>query len=274
MLLIIGRTASGKDTLAQKLTEHGLVQLKSYTTRDKRYEEEDTHLFVTNAEMDAMDPKSIVAKTTIGDATYFATNEQVRNSDIYVIDPPGALELAANCPDENFQIIYVSASDDVRRARFINRATEGGDVDENEALLAFEKRDAAESARFTSFEVMMANISDLPKNIGAVITLATDDPMLSLNATAESLSNMHKFGCAINALLEHALDIGALEGNSDIRTITLEVSEQNTPDALIHRTERIPFWVNSALANPSALASIIYQTYISDAWQETHVKKH
>ena len=43
---VLGRTASGKDTLVADIcAKHNLKQLISYTTRPKRSENENTHIF-------------------------------------------------------------------------------------------------------------------------------------------------------------------------------------------------------------------------------------
>ena len=48
LLCVIGRTACGKDSLVNKLCERtGLKAITSYTTRPRRENEGDTHIFTT-----------------------------------------------------------------------------------------------------------------------------------------------------------------------------------------------------------------------------------
>ena len=81
MILIAGRTGSGKNTYADILKEKGYKAVISYTTRPKRYETEDTHIFISNEEADIIEDK--VASTTINDYKYFATKKQIQDADYY-----------------------------------------------------------------------------------------------------------------------------------------------------------------------------------------------
>lgn len=139
-LLIIGRTCSGKDTLANHLTKkYGLKGVKSFTTRPKRYDDEDTHVFISREQAKEYTDK--VATTTINGQEYFATREQVEEADYYIIDPKGANELMNNMSETKFVIIYLRASVEVRKNRSIGR----GDSD-------FLSREISESKMFHEFE--------------------------------------------------------------------------------------------------------------------------
>ena len=51
--LIVGRTASGKDSLARAVAKkHNLKILSSYTTRPKRPNETNEHIFISPEEVD------------------------------------------------------------------------------------------------------------------------------------------------------------------------------------------------------------------------------
>lgn len=146
--LIIGRTGRGKDTIAKALESRGLVQLKSYTTREPRYEGEDTHIFITKEEASKYSDK--VARTEINGVEYFATRKQLEESDIYVIDPRGFYELTKNCPDVSFRIIYMSTNDETARQRAMAR----GDDPEKEGRI-FDSRSADEDEQFSDFEAKL-----------------------------------------------------------------------------------------------------------------------
>ena len=146
--LIAGRTGSGKDTLANKLKEKGLTTVKSYTTRPKRSDTEDTHIFISQEKADAIPADEKVARTVIGNYEYFATKQQVMDADTYVIDPDGIQMLLEKMPDETFCIIYCKAKDDeLRRKAALNRTE---NPEKEASILA--QRETAEDARFTAFE--------------------------------------------------------------------------------------------------------------------------
>lgn len=90
--LLMGPSGSGKDTLASILAMTcGYSILRSYTTRPRRYADENTHHFVRSlAEWSRMCPcDPIVAYTKFDQWEYWATAKQVDESDFYIIDPAG-----------------------------------------------------------------------------------------------------------------------------------------------------------------------------------------
>lgn len=148
--LIMGRTASGKDTIARNLEQnYGLRSVISYTDRPRRDGETDeTHTFISKEEM-AEIYDDLIAKTTINGNTYGATCEQVRNADLYVIDPKGAFEIAEAMPDTAFEILFINADDKLRREHFIQREQNNADAE-----ATFEARNADEDMQFIEFEIM------------------------------------------------------------------------------------------------------------------------
>ena len=186
MYLIVGRTGSGKDYLAQKIIELSTVitaddkpinkepmtVLKSYTTRPKRNESEDTHIFITKGEAVSYTDK--VATTQIGDYEYFATANQVEHTDLYIIDPHGIEELTKSMPDTEFQIIYVHVNEDLNRR--INAIKRAEDKIKEEEIFA--KRNAAEDEQFTEFEDKIFHRMDkeicFPNNVKSVIIAEND----------------------------------------------------------------------------------------------------
>ena len=144
-ILIVGRTGVGKDYLAKKLGEFGLTQLKSYTTRPKRTPDENTHIFISPEEVEALTPKA--AQTVINGHHYFATVEQVLRSDVYIVDPTGLYELLDHMPDTPFLIVHVTADREVARKHAIGRAS-----DPERESAVYDARTASEDSQFSNFE--------------------------------------------------------------------------------------------------------------------------
>lgn len=169
-LLIIGRTASGKDTLADALRRAcGMTFVKSCTTRPRRTPDEDTHVFLTTRQAEQL-VRDAVAYTRIGDYIYFTTAQQVMETEGYVIDPIGMSMLCTNMPNTQFVIAYVHADDAQRRRHALLR----GDATREAA--AFAKRDASEDAEFDGFERDIAayahgDMTVLPPNVTTVIRI-------------------------------------------------------------------------------------------------------
>lgn len=88
IVLLIGKSGSGKTSVCEQFEKQfDWKALRSYTTRPKRNEDEDGHVFITDEEFDQLD--NICAFTIFDGARYCATQEQVDQSDIYVIDLDG-----------------------------------------------------------------------------------------------------------------------------------------------------------------------------------------
>lgn len=145
-LLIVGRSGVGKDTLAGILQkEYGLKMVKSYTTRPKRYENEDTHIFITPEEVKNYPIK--VAETNIKGYDYFATKQQVEECDMYIIDPIGLYTLVKRMPETEFIVIYIYA--DAKQRKEMAMARES---DKATAESIYNARNKAEDKQFASFE--------------------------------------------------------------------------------------------------------------------------
>lgn len=215
--LIIGRTASGKDTLAEKLVaDYDFTAVKSATTRPKRSDEEDTHIFVTPDEAAAETDK--VAQTTIGDYEYYATRAAVEAADIYVIDPDGARELSLKMPDDDFHIVYMSVAPEKRKEKFVERAMAGDpNLSENDAAELFEQREASEDERFSAFEGLITTDAKLEtwgfgESIRAVHVLENDYDEDTMDAFARMLRNLTVLLKRTTALIPVACENGLLSG--------------------------------------------------------------
>lgn len=158
--LIVGRTASGKSTLAKMLENMGAKILKSYTTREQRNASDTDHIFITKEEAKTF--KNKVARTVINGNEYFATLEQLEDSDFYIIDPCGIETFLETMPDTKFEVIYVDTEKSLRKKRFMER----GATEED-----FLVRDNAENEQFTDFEIRMGIPNGFPVNISSVFVV-------------------------------------------------------------------------------------------------------
>lgn len=124
LFLFIGKSASGKTTIANMLEERkGMKQVQSYTTRPKRFKEETGHRFIEDEK--CYELKDIVASTLYNGYWYCATLDQINEADIYVIDITGAKELLHNQDKikRDIHIIYFDASVYERIKRMQNRCS-------------------------------------------------------------------------------------------------------------------------------------------------------
>lgn len=124
VFLIVGESASGKDSLANMLCENlGLKKVVSYTTRPRRIgESEDSHVFISKDEVEQY-RDDMIAYTEINSNFYFATRQQIMDSNLYLIDPTGSNHLRALMKDDNirFVTIYINTPPEIRRERAMMR---------------------------------------------------------------------------------------------------------------------------------------------------------
>lgn len=235
MYLIMGRTASGKDYFTELIKQSGLIGVKSHTTRPKRFEDEDTHVFVSQKEADKLTDR--VAYTKIGDHEYFATASDVIGKDFYIIDPIGMISLANNVPDMTFCVIYIEADREDRKRHFVARQS----CSKEEAEKLFDERDAAETQQFDEFEAKIhavmkdghGNIADmkLPENIHSVHTFlnqfekAPDDIIAEANA-AVGQKKCHR---ALTQMAMEAIGLGIIVADDNNNIAVHHKDNPNIP---------------------------------------------
>lgn len=168
-LLIVGRTATGKDTLRESLEKFAhMTFVKSYATRPKRYPAEDTHIFITKDQAnEIMKTDTVIARTTIADNDYFATKSQVEDADGYIIDPIGIYELIDRMPTTDFLILYLMPNKDYKDI-YIERELAKNVKTKAEIIKELDKRMTSEDKIFTEFDKNIDSLLENHKNIVAV----------------------------------------------------------------------------------------------------------
>lgn len=136
VFLIVGESSSGKDSLVNKLCEEcGYKQLISYTTRTIREDDKDDknkHVFISEDEVKYYVDK-MIAYTRIGEFCYFATVDQLYESDIYIIDATGRdymkfITEYKDVTDIRFVTIYINTPPELRKERALNQRHDNPEV--------------------------------------------------------------------------------------------------------------------------------------------------
>lgn len=103
--LLVGASGSGKSTVAEILHDkYGWQGVSSYTTRTPRYPGEQGHEFVDKATFDTVG--KLVGYTVFDGHEYGATEEQVDNADLYIIDPAGVEYFAKTYAGKKTPIVF------------------------------------------------------------------------------------------------------------------------------------------------------------------------
>ena len=126
--LICGKSGSGKTTVVEKLEQnYGYAVLKSYTTRKQRHPNDTDHIYSDISDyMAAKEENNIIASTVFDHNYYWATTEQLNNSDLYVIDKYGIESLYEKYHgSRHLVVIYIDVDND----ECITRMKKRGDKD-------------------------------------------------------------------------------------------------------------------------------------------------
>lgn len=111
ILLLVGKSASGKTTLAEDLEKKcGIKAIPSYTTRPPRYSGEKGHIFVTENEFDEL--TDILAYAETGGYRYAVTKQMFEDEQYgaYVIDNTGIKYLNAHYNGERpWYVAHITA---------------------------------------------------------------------------------------------------------------------------------------------------------------------
>jgi guanylate kinase len=124
LLCIMAESASGKDTLANMLCERNNYNaILSHTTRPRRNNEGETHVFVTDDIYNQMlQDGQVAAHTVINGYHYWCTKDQLYSNDIYVIDPSGIQTLKTlNLPNLRLVTVYINVPEEIRKERALSR---------------------------------------------------------------------------------------------------------------------------------------------------------
>lgn len=125
LFLFVGKSASGKTSVANMLESDGYTQIASYTTRPPRYENEVGHTFISEDEYAHL--QNIMASTLYNGYHYCTTLEQINNANIYVLDPPGVETLLHNYNTINRSLFLIYFDSNI--CNRIKRMLERGDSD-------------------------------------------------------------------------------------------------------------------------------------------------
>lgn len=123
IFLILSESGAGKDTIVDRLCKTGLKKLVSHTTRERRKDEPDTsHVFSTYEDyVQAKESGQIIAETCINNVYYWATKDQLKDADVYIIDPQGSDMLQKMGLPYRFVRIYINVPKAIRRERAMKR---------------------------------------------------------------------------------------------------------------------------------------------------------
>ncbi len=175
IFVIMGKSATGKDTVYKKLIELKELMLKTavgYTTRPIRKGEKDgvEYRFVTVEEMENLKEKGLIIEqrtyhTIQGEWHYFTVNDEqiiLGNTDYLLISTlEGFVQIRKYFGDDIVIPLYIEVADDIRLERSIIRERR----QENPKFAEVCRRYLADEEDFSESKLKEANIIKRYKNI-------------------------------------------------------------------------------------------------------------
>lgn len=145
IIAIIGKTASGKDTVKKELLKLGFHGITTYTTRPMRKGEKDgiTYNYITNEKFLSLKSKNFFAETTSynvasGETWYYGTARKDINDDSVIIVNPDGFATLKNDKSLNIISFYLKVDEEVIKERLFSR---GDNQDEANRRLKADRND-------------------------------------------------------------------------------------------------------------------------------------
>lgn len=117
IILVTGEFGVGKDLFADELekqlrmySKKRVKKILSYTTRPKRYPEENTHTFISKEEWEQIKKQDTLIAETIIDNEYYGTVASQFNNDIniYIVDKKGIQDVFLSILNDEIEIVEIT----------------------------------------------------------------------------------------------------------------------------------------------------------------------
>jgi len=207
VLIIMGKSGSGKDTTGKLLEDKGYERIVTHTSRPMRTGEQNgvSYVFHTQEEFDSLRGKGYFAESRDYDAQFghcsYGTSKEslVCSKPSYLIVTPSGYEALMASGSENLIPIYIKASDDLLRSRLEKRLENEVD-DKVKATLRAEisRRLDADYRDFADVDAASAGICtggiyDDLITINVEEGMTPDDVATAIEKQAERRTNLMRF---------------------------------------------------------------------------------
>jgi len=140
-------------SVKELISDKKFIPFISYTTRLQRLGETDgvEHLFISEEKADEIlkDKDKILAYTEINNRRYFTLTDQMKDHNVYIIDPNGIKDIQERHPEVKLNIYHITCSFNNRYRRYMQRL---GLECTAKDMWKFKDRDSSEDKQFTDFE--------------------------------------------------------------------------------------------------------------------------
>lgn len=198
--LFIGPSGSGKTEIANKLAAiYGYKIAKSYTTRPKRNEHENSYYFVSQDEFSTLSDK--IAPVLYAGNNYCTTKEELLKSDIWIAEPSAIENLKqANIP---FRIFYFDVPLRIRVERMKNR---GDSIDKIKLRICLDRQVFDNFILLNPAAIVVDNIH-APEFVTGTIDSMIDSANRALELKKNNNSKKFRLLTDLDDVLENLCDV-------------------------------------------------------------------
>lgn len=208
-LLICGKTASGKRFLAKLLTEKlDLKIAKSITTKQPYSNNNSDHIFVDEESFSKQEHNNkLFCITEYNGCRYALTEDEIKKSDIIILDPLGVNDILNAFPEIMFRIVYVrGTNEDQRKNAYLQQFNTN---DRDSAETAYSERSLKEEKLFKFFDNVFVQKSEKinKDNVHVAYTIENNytdksDIFSFANLIAEQMTLMLRSAYILSDLIE------------------------------------------------------------------------
>lgn len=172
MILLVGKTCSGKDTIKRELLRMGMEGVVTYTTRPPRKNEIDgvSYHFISSKEFLEKEKQGFFAETTSynvasGETWYYGSALEDLTDDKVIIVNPHGLKQIRKIKSLNPIVFYITVDENIILDRLKNR---GDNPIEAERRLKADNKDFADIGKYVDFS-LSNDIGLSPQSLAEVI---------------------------------------------------------------------------------------------------------
>lgn len=223
--VIIGRTATGKHYLAEKLAAKGLTVAKVYTTNTDTPKEACYPEVITDTQAAAIPPETMFSMASEDNTSTFMLLTDAAEADVVILHPDDLTRFNEAFPSEPLHIIHMVCLDSTQQDA-IERAHPRG------YGKSLKDRQIEESPAYSQWEQRLAAKDTFGMNQMIIITLDNDYKEETMDAFIEQLMRNMKIRENVKDILRSSIDLGLIP-TDDTGNIVVQYLEPQPHSAAV-----------------------------------------
>lgn len=223
--VIIGRTATGKHYLAEKLAAKGLTVAKVYTTNTDTPKESCYPEVITDTQAAAIPPETMFSMASEDNTSTFMLLTDAAEADVIILHPDDLTRFNEAFPAEPLHIIHMVCLDSTQQDAIERTHPRGYGK-------SLKDRQIEESPAYSQWEQRLAAKDTFGMNQMIIITLDNDYKEETMDAFIEQLMRNMKIRENVKDILRSSIDLGLIP-TDDTGNIVVQYLEPQPHSAAV-----------------------------------------